>query len=57
MINMMRKKIPSERKILLEGIQLQRDKTGESVIEHVNDELNSSFTEALNHEKEKKSCL
>ena len=26
----------------------------ESVIDHENDELNSSFTEALNHEKEKK---
>ena len=31
--------------------------TDESIIDHENDQLNSSFTEALNHEKEKRELL
>ena len=31
--------------------------TGKSVIDHENDELNSSFFEAINHEKEKKKVV
>ena len=55
---MMRKKTPSENIGGNNTVTDQSEKeTDKSVNDHENDELNSSFIEALNHEKGKKeSC-